>query len=285
MKTVHLHIGLPKTGTTAIQNSMFAAPEALARHGVHYVRSGTDKFGDRGHHILVMGVLGDRGRYIKPNITEEEIAAAWPLALREIEETDAAHFFLSSELFSFAVIDPEDIARIRDLLKGYRVNVVLVLRDIADFVDSVYAQRLKGGFAGTVEEFVDLNWQNLHWREMTHRWARVFGRVNMKVFDFAALKQGSLVDNFFRKTFGAAYEGNLFPREAMNPALPYYAAQLIREVNASSLPPRVRTDFRIHLRDFFNAHGGGKEFRKAAFLSDDSRTVLRRYCQWPALDD
>ena len=284
MKTIHLHIGLPKTATTLIQNTMFACPEILRKYGIQYLQSGTDKFGDRGHHILVVGNLGKRGQAIRPRTTPEEIEEAWPLALAEIDASDNKHFFISSELFSFGVIDPDDITNIRTTLKGYKVNVILVLRDVADFVDSVYAQRLKGGFDGSVEEFVARNWDNLHWRNMTQKWSRIFGRSNVKVLDFNALKAGNLVDNFVQRVFGLTFDAETFPRETMNPALPYYAAEIVREVNASQIATKQKIAFRIHMRDFFNTHGSEGTFRKAKFLSPDSSTILRHYCQWPAVD-
>lgn len=284
MKTVHLHIGLPKTATTLIQNSMFAAPEILGRLDIGYLQFGTDVFGDRGHHILVQGILGKRGKRIRARTTDAEIEAAWPAALAEIEASPAKNIFISSELFSFAIIDPADIEAVRERLKDYDVNVVLMLRDVADFVDSVYAQRLKGGFEGTVDDFIAQNWGNLHWRNLAQRWGRVFGRRNMTILDFGELRNGNLVDNFVSKTFGINLPGETFPSDVANPALPYYAAQMIREVNASDIPNAVKIQFRIHVRDFFGEHGAKGAFRKAKFLSDDSRTILRQYCEWPAMN-
>ena len=283
MKTIHLHIGLPKTATTLIQNTMFAFPEILRKYGIQYLQSGTDKFGARGHHMLVFATLG-KCPAIRPRTTPEEIEEAWPLALAEIDASDNQHFFISSENFSVGVIDPDDITNIRNALKGYKVNVILVLRDVADFVDSVYAQRLKGGFDGSVEELVARTWDKLHWRNMTQNWSRIFGRSNVKVLDFNALKTGNLVDNFVQRVFGLTFDAETFPRETMNPALPYYAAEIVREVNASQIATKQKNAFRIHMRDFFSTHGSEGTFRKAQFLSPDSRAILRHYCQWPTVD-
>lgn len=284
MKTLHLHIGLPKTATTLIQNSLQAGAHVLAEKGLHYAAHYPEHFGDAGHHMLVMGILGERGRPIRVRVPLEELSKAWPQALRRFDAVPQQAIFVSSELFSFAINDPDDIATLRNTLADYRVHVILVLRDVADFVDSVYAQRLKGGFDGNVADFVTRNWANLHWREMTQKWARVFGRANMTVLDFADLKSGNLVVNFARAGLGLDLSEADFPVGTANPALPYHAAQLVREVNASDLPNRVKIEFRLHMRDFFNAHGTQGTFRKARFLSEDSRAILRNWCQWPKID-
>ncbi len=283
-KKIHLHIGLPKTATTLIQNTLFAAPDLMSKHGIRYLQTGTDVFGDRGHHLLVSGTLGSRGRRILRRLTDEDLAAAWPAARKEIDAAPETDIFISSELFSFAVSEPEDIQAVKEQLKEYDVQVVLVLRDVGDFVDSVYAQRLKGGFEGTIGEFVGRNWDNLHWRDMTQRWAQVFGRANIKVLDFGKLRDGNLVSNFIQTVFGADIDASVIEADTANVALPYYAAKIIHEVNGSDMSIEAKTNFRIHLRDFFDEHGAKGTFRKAKFLSDDSRKILHRYCQWPKVD-
>jgi hypothetical protein len=49
------HIGLPKTGTTTLQNSLHAARGVLARQGVLY--PSLERFGHLNHHPLILEVL------------------------------------------------------------------------------------------------------------------------------------------------------------------------------------------------------------------------------------
>lgn len=54
-----LHIGAPKTGTSAVQRHFHAQAEVLRRHGLHYPRHGLDANGVSGGHAdLVALVLG-----------------------------------------------------------------------------------------------------------------------------------------------------------------------------------------------------------------------------------
>ncbi|MBU2994099.1 hypothetical protein KO486_12855 [Octadecabacter sp. B2R22] len=283
MKKIVLHIGLPKTATTLIQNTLCAHPDKLADLDIAYLQAGSRDFGDRGHHLQVQGLLGERGKRIRVSTTQDEIEAIWPKTFDELEASPANQIMISSELFSFAVITPADIQKLKELLGNYEVRVVLVLRDVADFVDSVYSQRIKGGFAGSPGDFIAANWGNLHWLQMFNRWAKVFGEDNIRALDFGELKKGNLVDNFVRDAFDVSFDGTLFETETANEALPYYAAQLLKEINASDIPRPIATRFRIQIRDFFIEHGSSGDFRKAKFLDEDTKTMLRHYCKWPRI--
>lgn len=289
MKTVLLHIGLPKTATTLIQDCLASDPPALRNAGVHYVRSGTDVFGDNGHHVLVQALLGyERGRYIRFGTEEKTLQDAWPSALREMRRHPAPIQVLSSELFSFTLTEMRDLRVLHRKLNGFKVRVVLVLRDVGSFVDSVYAQRVKDGSGNAPGEFAAETWDLLNWRDMTHRWARVFGRENVRVLDFDALQDGNqLVDSFLRKAADVTADGPFFAPQTTNVALPYNAQQIIREVNASDIAQPQQIQFRHMVRAFFDEHGhaaGPTAFRKAKFLSEDAKEVLRRHCDWPHLD-
>lgn len=285
-RQVLLHIGLPKTATTLIQECLYSAPPALADLGVAYLQTGSDEFDDRGHHVLVQALMGERGRALRHDTTAETLARVWPEAIAELKAAKAPVQVISSELFSFALTDPAHIAALKEQLSGFEVRVVLVLRDIAGFVDSVYAQRVKDGDPSALGTFVARNWHNLDWRTMLQRWARVFGRRNVRALDFADLKaDGQVVENFLRRSLDLTIDGAIFEPDVTNVALPYYALQMIREVNASDIPQPVRIAFRRNVRRFFETHAeaamAAGHFEKARFLSDDAKQVLDRHCKWP----
>ncbi|MCF2903379.1 hypothetical protein L0666_00125 [Octadecabacter sp. CECT 8868] len=289
MKQILLHIGLPKTATTLIQDELATEPEALQNAGVHYVQSGTDVFGDKGHHILVQALLGDRGRHIRHDTTQDELDQAWPNAMREMRRHDAPIQVLSSELFSWALTDVRDLRRLQRRLDGFDVRVVLVLRDIGSFTDSAYAQRVKDGAGSSIGSFVAQHWDLLNWRELTRNWARVFGRENVRALDFKTLqKDGHVVDNFLRKSVDLKIDTPIFEPTSSNVALPLNAVQIIREVNASDIGQPDQIAFRHMVRAFFEKHAGAVDpaaFQKAKFLSGDARKVLERHCDWPQTDD
>ena len=47
-RKVILHVGVPKTGTSFVQDRLFHNPEALARQGIRYPASRHDEHGTEG---------------------------------------------------------------------------------------------------------------------------------------------------------------------------------------------------------------------------------------------
>ena len=90
--SIVLHIGPPKTGTTAIQAAFHAARASTERQGVHYA-------GSRRHSIAaVQAVLGRR--WIRGDAPPP--ISAWPELRDEIRRSRARRVLLSSEFFADA---------------------------------------------------------------------------------------------------------------------------------------------------------------------------------------
>jgi hypothetical protein len=111
------HIGLPKTGTTTLQNSLHGASDALARHGILY--PSLLPFGHRNHHPLVLSVLPPeklpRQFRFRSRAQRDRLAAgAVESVAQQIAKAGARDLLLSSEYFSREFTEPE-LARLRDL--------------------------------------------------------------------------------------------------------------------------------------------------------------------------
>jgi len=285
-KTVYLHIGIPKTGTSLIQGSFMQSPELLARFGIHYLQAGTRVFDDGGHHVLVMATLGEDGRRIDPGKDPKVIAQAWDEAIDEIASCTEPIIFVSSELFSFEIHTPAMMTRLRDALSDrgrHKVRVVLTLRDVADFVNSVYSQRVRDGFSGSIADYIKDIQGFIDWTSFAASWAKVFGADAMILLKFEDLDRKAMVDDFARKVFGidVSEETPLFPSPQVNSSLPHAAVTLLREVNASDMPIERKDELRNHLHAFFNANPSNMS--RADFLSAGHKERLRRSCHWPVL--
>lgn len=175
MKTIIIHAGSPKCGSTYLQNTMLANTDRLQQASVDYPRPSTQHPGN--------------GTVVIDAITR-------PKALSKLIDTiDGCHadtVLLSHEdLISYG----NRFADIHDELKRrYAVKVVVFVRSFASFFVSDYAQHVRSGFdiffrenAGepfTVpfEEFVIQREKNYNLIGYLRAWKSTVGGDNLEIF-------------------------------------------------------------------------------------------------------
>jgi hypothetical protein len=140
--SVLLHIGPAKTGSTAIQHTMYQARERLAEHGVHYV-------GSRPHEkeagAVALGVRGPIGR-------RPARRAAWDRLVAEIAGTTLPRLCLSNEDFGRA--DDAAVMRILDATGVERTHLVYVARRLDKVLPSSWQQQVKARVTASYPEFL-----------------------------------------------------------------------------------------------------------------------------------
>ncbi|WP_402466801.1 hypothetical protein [Isoptericola aurantiacus] len=138
-----LHLGINKTGSTALQIAFVRNRDVLREHGVHYPMSSSDARALSGEVVsgngnALLPYLGQGGR-----ANDEQALAALATLLRELDATEDPTVLYSSELlFRFS---PDRITALAQLLeeRGVTLQVAVYLRDIAGHALSVYAQGVK----------------------------------------------------------------------------------------------------------------------------------------------
>jgi hypothetical protein len=126
-----LHIGIPKTGTTAIQAAAATNRERLRKHGVCYPGHGLN------HLEPICAFLGRPfgGAGIPPQ-------ARWSELRREIDRARRQRVLISHE---FACESTDDQARAFVSELGDRTHVVITLRSFAALLGSSWQQYVKAG--------------------------------------------------------------------------------------------------------------------------------------------
>ena len=203
-KTVFLHIGLPKTGTGFLQHTLHENHDAMAAAGLWCVRAGGHpSFTDPGNHLLPIRLIQHRRPDFQCAASAAEIRSAWRLAVEEIEACPCRSAFLSSELFVLDVCAHREIVAIRRYLRAHEVRIVVVLRDPVDFAHSLYMQRLRDGYSGTMSDYLELLGPHLDWRKLIDSWSAVFG-------DNCVIPL--VYDDHTRRNLLAYFMASLFPR-------------------------------------------------------------------------
>jgi hypothetical protein len=180
MKRIYLHIGLPKTGTTAIQNFLFKFSEELKSEGILYSRNLGSRSHDSslrsGHHSLAYDVLGTHGY---------SDGLCWNQLLEEVRSSTSDTAVISAE--TFWLCSDTEIRKVAKYLESYFVKVVVYLRNPLNFVVSLYKQRIKTGHSyQSFRDFID-EFYTSYGYTLT-KWASVFGKENIKVCIYDKVK-------------------------------------------------------------------------------------------------
>ena len=173
------HVGTHKTGTTSIQTMMQDNRDYFLEQGILFPRAGQVRNG--GQHNIAWELNGDEG--FDPTLgTLRDLEA-------EMLDSPVPDTLLTSEDFEFWYDAPDKLHQIADVAQrvGATVDVVLVLRPVRDYVESLFKELLKHGLTQTREEFVAQLVRDGHYefRERTYR------------FDYPAMVRG------FSDVFGA----------------------------------------------------------------------------------
>ena len=140
-----LHVGTHKTATTSLQSTLSSASAELLAHGTLYPETGRVGFG---HHNIAWGLNGD-DRFEPDRGYLDELAA-------EVRVLRPPLVFLSSEDFEYLGHRVDRLRVLRRWMRqlGYKPLVVVSLRDVAGYLESLYAELVRHGLTEDFEPFV-----------------------------------------------------------------------------------------------------------------------------------
>jgi len=202
MKSIILHIGYNKTGTTAIQKSLYYNRKILEKNGICYPEKCRGKRKSPAHHALAESLLF-RIKKPLPRFVNTKIYSKYPfdyywnILKTELQETKAPAVFISSEAFSRLRGNSAQIQFIHEQLKNHRIRILVYLRSQPEFLASAYNQAVKRGHeTRTVEEMMHSGWMTIDYFKELEDWASVFGAENIvvRIFDPQKMPGGVVAD-------------------------------------------------------------------------------------------
>ncbi|MEZ6014268.1 MAG: hypothetical protein R3F49_04090 [Planctomycetota bacterium] len=269
-----LHIGAPKTGTTATQRFFTEAAPALAQRGVLYPDVCLRGYG---HHDLAFLIGGGYPAWATPQARDlESLAVDLDAALM----SDAPQVILSSEDF-FLQPDP---AALKALLErspsGRRTRVLVHVRRQDHMALSWYNQAVKAqGFTGT---FAECERETAHlwdYAAQLEAWAAAFGAdaLIVRVYERGALVADDIVlDVLAALEIDAA--GLARVAAPVNTRLVRDILEFQRQVNRLPLSREQKRRFHKQLMALSEATRERRIFDDAPLIGpSERRTLIERY--------
>jgi len=142
---VLLHVGVHKTGTTALQAALFDARPALRDQGVHYPGR------TRSHYMHGLAAIGRRRGWSNGGAVPRE--GLWTDLVATTARSTDSRIIISGESFCEASV--EQAAEIVEALGGERVKVVVTLRPLEQLLPSTWQQYVKAGSSLRYADWLD----------------------------------------------------------------------------------------------------------------------------------
>jgi hypothetical protein len=200
-----LHIGTQKTGTTALQQFLYANREPLAACGFHYATPP--------HGLREANFVGNALNVGKCRVVNAFLTRHMELALRRGADTilvSAENFYAMSVLDAMQrrEVCANAVERDRALIETLQslmpegiatTQIVCYFRRPDRYAESLYSQHVKRGiiFAGTFDEFLPIVKPALFYNKYMRAWSDVFGRKNCIVRLYEPVR-ADIVSDFVR---------------------------------------------------------------------------------------
>ncbi len=208
-RSLILHIGTPKTGSTTIQHVLSQNQEALRDQGCLYpLWEGTPQAKS---HMLLSRVFASPGsppdgfddpmwNGKDPATVMREYQAAFKQEMLALPDS-ITRVIISSEQFPQLTRDVADIARLRDMMAPLfdDIKVIVYLRRQDEHIASTYSQSLR---RGVIRKPSFKRWDKdehyYDYAKMLDNWASVFGEraIVPRIFERGADKRFDVVEDF-----------------------------------------------------------------------------------------
>ena len=238
---VIIHAGLPKTGTTYLQQRLVDNREWLASQGVRYPTIGQEI--GPGHHNLARLFRGESVGAPWSKQTPREVMTASTLGVKPGEQ-----LLLSSETFSS--LHMQHAAALKDVV-GSDVVYVLYLRRRSSMILSRWQEDVKHGDSRTFAEYVSAQLLGagdvLRPEEPITVGARTFGvqALRLIIYEELVARRIDLFDHFVVNVLGLSLDGAIPAKEhATNTSLEAATVEALRALNAAQCKGQLWADGR-----------------------------------------
>ena len=279
MRTIHLHIGLPKTATTTIQSFLKKNRKPLEKQGFLYPHAIDDFEGQR------RKLVESLGKEFKPSSENREpIPSEWENIVKEIRNSDINNIITSHEGFSKEINDDVNaITNFKNMFHNYNFHIIVYLKRQDLYAESLYKQHIKtcrDAKFPSLYEFLDS--KSFNFNDLLEKFSSVFGESNISAIPFEGFdEQKNVIEDFLARIGARSYEKDyILPSKHENPSMSSVAVRAV--LLSSFLPisgrPRKRMT-QIIRRSVDGKKGKRKNSADSLFNHGQRKAFLLKYLE------
>jgi hypothetical protein len=229
-RQVYLHIGLPKTGTTFLQDALWANKSALGERGVlvpgrHHRR----------HLLASLDLREDPKLARRPG----DVAHPWQDLVEEILAWDGQSAVVSHEFFAAA--SEAQVRRALESFPDMELHVIITARDMVSLGLSRWQEWVKNGGRGDIDAYPgtddydptdEWGWGSFDLASILDRWGSVIPHERIHVLPMVRGGRAEDLWKRFVDVVGVDADVLPAPEEHRNRSLGLVEVELLRRVNA-----------------------------------------------------
>lgn len=274
-KTLYLHIGCGKTGSSALQVWLNNEASALRRQDVDYPLGSGKKLDS-------YAITSGNGVRLMHAAQSGEL----PALVEQLAQSRCGKILLSSE--TFQGFSDETLSNLKQAATqhGMRVVIIAYVRDVYDIVYSLYLQGVKRHLGHEPFRQVGLRLKGIQQFDVLEKYRRHFGDVNMKILHYDTERKRGLEVSMCEALGIKPATVPSMPATKVNRSLDVFETELLRVANRFYVQSFGRSEgavrFSTRVSDLLIYRDPERETE--ILLDADVLEHVRSICQ-PAIDD
>lgn len=257
LKRLVLHIGMPKCGSTSIQNSINNNNELLLSHGILI----PEKLNFNKSWVISAACAGEKGQHYFTNTLRVIAENNFDLLNVELDnimienqtimKQEGCHTMIVSSEYLYGICKTsEEISKIYRYLNPYfkKIDIIFVCREPEYVLNSNYAQFIQGPAMGmlTFDAYINLNREDVlyDYKLQLAKWEEVFQDASVNIIDLSSLKnnQSLIIDFFKHLNFDQVNQLNLNQKQS-NKSYGYGNLKLLATINSWLFKSKLKPNF------------------------------------------